>query len=367
MELRRLTIAHTETSVAWGGQEIRTFTEMQGLRDRGHRMLLAARDDSVILQRAAEAGFETLSLDSSKWALPVNAARLANWLGGQKVDVVNPHSSRDGWAAGIGGRLAGCPLIIRSRHFDTQFTANFIRSIVFTRLADHLITTSQKVSDDFKREFHLNDENVSTIPTGVDLERFKPGGPKVSFNWKREQKNWPILGMVAVIRQAKGHVFLVRAARLLADEGFPVRLLFVGDGPSRRPIDDEIERLGLADRVIFTGHREDVPAILRGLDCAVFPSLHESIPQVGLQAMASGVPVVGSNIGGIPDVIRNGETGRVFPAGNAEALAACLKTTLGDREQSRILGRNALEFVGREYGLPSMLDRLEALYARLLA
>ena len=366
MPSRRLVIAHTESSVAWGGQEIRIFSEMQGMRERGHRMLLAAKPESEIYRRANEAGFETLALGAAKWSLPFNAARLAGWFRHHQVDVVNPHSSQDGWSAGIGGRLARCPLIIRSRHFDTRFSANFLKGIVFKRLADHLITTSPKVTKDFQRAFGLGDERVSTIPTGVDLDRFNPEGPATRIEGKPDQHDWPVLGMVAVIRQAKGHIFLVRAARTLADRGLPVRLVFVGDGPSRNPIDDEIHRLGLTDRVTFTGYRQDIPDMLRGFDCAVVPSLHESIPQVGLQAMACGVPVVGSDAGGIPDVIRNGITGRVFPSENAEALADALESMLRDTERTNQMSRNALEYVAREHSLSAMLDRLEELCARLL-
>lgn len=366
MQSRRLVIAHTESSVAWGGQEIRIFSELQGMQARGHRTLLAAKRESEIYRRANDAGFETLALGSAKWSLPFNAARLARWLRRHRVDVVNPHSSQDGWAAGIGGRLAGCPLIIRSRHFDTRFSANFFKSIVFKRLADHLITTSPKVTKDFQQAFGLGDEKVSTIPTGVDLDRFNPDGPSTCIEGKPEQHEWPVLGMVAVIRQAKGHRFLVRAARMLADRDLPVRLVFVGDGPSRNPVDEEIRRLNLEDRITFTGYRQDIPEILRGFDAAVVPSLHESIPQVGLQAMACGVPVVGSDAGGIPDVIKDGVTGRTFSSENAEALADALESLLRDREKTKQMRQAALDFVRREHSLSAMLDRLEQLYARLL-
>ena len=342
------------------------MTEMIGMRDRGHRMLLAAPASSQILGRAKAKGFETLALEGSKWSLPVNAARLAHWFGERRVDIVNPHSSRDGWAAGIAARLAGVPLVIRSRHFDVPLAAKAISRLVYTRLADHLITTSPKVSDDFRRVFQLPPERVSTIPTGVDTERFHPGGPRAALNPPRGQAKWPVVGMVAVLRHAKGHVLLVRAARLLRDRGLLLRLVFVGDGPSKAPIVSEAEACDLADAVHFTGHRDDVPEILRAMDCVALPSLHECIPQTALQAMASGVPVIGSDAGGIPAVVRNGETGRIFARGDVAALADCLASVFDDPDETRRLCEVARAFAVTEHSVARMLDRLEAIYQSYL-
>ena len=361
---RSYTIAHTESSLAWGGQEIRIMTELTGMRDRGHRMLLAAPQESQILARAIAAGFETLALDGSKWALPTNAGRLAHWFGKHQVDVVNPHSSRDGWSAGIAARLAAVPLVIRSRHFDVPLAAKVFSRLVYTRLADHLITTSPKVSADFRRVFQLPEEQVSTISTGVDTERFHPKGPPSPLTVPQGQAAWPLIGMVAVLRHAKGHVLLIRAARVLREQGLPLRLLFVGDGPSKAPIDREVEACKLTDAVHFTGHRDDIPEILRALDCVALPSLHECVPQTALQAMACGVPVIGSDAGGIPAVIRHGETGRIFARNNVEALAECLADVFRQSDTTRRLSKQARAYVEEQHSVERMLDRLEALYAR---
>lgn len=362
----KYTIAHTESSLGWGGQEIRIFAELNGMRERGHHLLLAAPAASRIHERATAAGFEVLTLDRSKWALPLNVCRLADWFGRHRVDLVNPHSSRDAWAAGFAGRLAGVPLIIRSRHFDVPIANRMISRFVYTRLADHLITTGPVLTRRFQQAFGMAEDGVSTLSTGVDPEVFTPDGKVTRFPAGPGQEKWPLIGMIAVLRWAKGHVVLVQAARILHDRGLPVRLLFVGDGPSQKPIEEEIEKLSLGNAVHFTGYRDDVPEILRGLDCAAFPSMHESIPQVALQAMASGIPVVGSDAGGIPSVILEGRTGRVCPKGDAGALANRLQELLTRSQETRRLAHQALAYVRESHSLASMLDRTEALYARLL-
>ncbi len=352
--------------MGWGGQEIRILAEMTGLRSRGHRMLLAAPSRSRIFDRCREEGFDVFPISAKQGALPYNAVRLARWFGHHGVEIVNPHSSRDAWAAGLGGRLAGVPLVIRSRHFEVPIANRFLSRLVYVNLADHLVTTSPKISGQFRQAFQLPEERVSTVSTGIDLAVYSAEGPQVKFPAPRGQSKWPLVGMVAVLRHAKGHVFLVRAATELRNRKLPIRLVFVGDGPSKQPIVDEIQKRGLTDSVTFTGHRDDVPAILRSMDCAVFPSLHEGIPQTALQAMATGVPVVGSDAGGIPSVIQDGVTGRIFPTGNAEKLADCLEAVFRDRKRTEALCAKARACVTARHGLDQMLDQLEALYQRLL-
>ncbi len=360
------TIAHTETSLGWGGQEIRILTEMEALRRRGHRMLLAAPERSQVFAKASERGFAPQALDDRKLRLPAAVLRLARWFKAERVDVACPHSSRDGWRAGIAGRLAGVPLIVRARHFEVPIASRWVSRVVYQALADQLVTTSPKITEQFRREFGFTEARVSTIPTGIDLDVFSPAGTRAEFPAPPGQAGWPLVGLVAVLRQAKGHVTLVRAARRLRDQGFPVRLVLVGDGLSKRPIEEEIAKLRLDDAVQFTGHRDDIPAILRALHVLVIPSLHEGIPQVALQALACGTSVVGSDAGGIPIAIQAGVTGRIFPAGDDAALAAVLREACENRDATRVMQERGRTQVEERHGVEHMADAVEQLYRRCL-
>jgi glycosyltransferase involved in cell wall biosynthesis len=130
-------------------------------------------------------------------------------------------------------------------------------------------------------------------------------------------------------------------------------------------IEKKIAELQLADLVTLAGHREDVPAILRTLDVLCIPSTkHEGVPQIGLQALACKTPVVGSDVGGIPEIIRDGETGRIFPANNSAALAAAIRTAISETSLTKAMTGNGRTFVEKNFSLDRMLDRLETLYAR---
>ena len=133
----------------------------------------------------------------------------------------------------------------------------------------------------------------------------------------------------------------------------------------------EIERLAaelrLTDRLTLTGHREDVPEVLRALDVLVIASTrHEGVPQIGLQALATKTPVVGSDVGGTPEIIRQGETGRNFPAGDAGALAQAVRATLAEAETTRAMCERGRAMVEQHHSLDAMLDQLDAIYHRYL-
>lgn len=125
--------------------------------------------------------------------------------------------------------------------------------------------------------------------------------------------------------------------------------------------------VGAEQHVNFIGHREDVPEVLRSLSVLVIPSTrHEGIPQIGLQALACETPVVGSDCGGIPEVIRHGETGRIFQAGDDAALATCLAEALDQPTETRRLAIAGRRLVESSHSLDAMLDRLEEIYRRNL-
>ena len=117
----------------------------------------------------------------------------------------------------------------------------------------------------------------------------------------------------------------------------------------------------------MAGHREDVPEVLRALDVLVIASTrHEGVPQIGLQALATKTPVVGSDVGGTPEIIRQGETGRNFPAGDAGALVQAVRATLAEAETTRAMCERGRAMVEQHHSLDAMLDRLEALYRQRL-
>ncbi|WP_395750831.1 glycosyltransferase [Prosthecobacter sp.] len=356
-------IAHSEASLGWGGQEHRILAEMKGFRGRGSEVWLVAPPNSQLYQRAAEAGIPVRAqYFNQRYLLPLHVMRMARWLKKHRIEIVNPHSSRDGWLLTLAARIARVPLIIRSRHFDVPIPNKSLSRLMYKEWSHHIITTSPKITDTLVTTFDLDPSEVCTIPTGVDLQRFRPDGPRAALPLPALPAGTPLVGMITVIRYAKGTQILAEAAGLLREQGLRIHCVIVGDGPWRAHLEEAVQKLGVQDLFTLTGHREDVPDIMRAFDIVAIPSFHEAIPQSGLQALATGVPVVASNIGGIPSIIKDGETGRLVPMKDPAALAQAIRDTLEQREKTQALCAEGRRFIEREHSLENMLDRLEAIY-----
>lgn len=362
---RQLTIVHTETSRGWGGQEIRILTEMRAMRDRGHHLLLAAPANATLATRAHEAGFPVLHFSDHKAAYPAAILQLTRWLKTTQPHVVNPHSSRDGWIASIAARLAKVPLLIRSRHIEVDYPNRLLSRLAFHHLPHHVLTTSQRISCRLIQELNLQPNRVTCIPTGVDLTRFNPAlPPSLRSEWQTPGQT-PVIAMVAVLRSWKGHEILLQAANLLATRNTPFQLILAGDGPGRQRIHDHIRSLPSTKphQILCLGHREDVPQILASADIVVLPSTaHEGVPQILLQAQAMRRAVVGTQIGGIPEIITHRTTGLLVPPSNPTALADALQELLLNPELRQTLGTHARTAIEQHHSLEAMCTQLEAVY-----
>jgi len=364
---RPLTILHTEASTGWGGQEIRVFTELTAMRRRGHRMLLAAPPHSSIFQQAEAADFHPWPLDLRKSLYPLTMARLGRWMVRERVDIVNPHSSADGWLAGLSGRLVGVPLIVRSRHIEVDYPHWRTSRWAFGRLPHHVLTTSERIAQGLVKTLRLDAGKTTCIPTGIDTDQFNLETQKTLHDELELPNDTPLLGMVAVLRSWKGHEFFIQAAGQLAST--TPHLVIAGDGNEarRKKIRQWAAEAGVGGRLHLLGHRSDIPQILASLACLVLPSTaHEGIPQIILQAQATGTPVVGTTVGGIPEVVADEKTGLLVPPKNAPALATAMERVLKDRQLAARLAATG-HTQAKRHSLDAMCEQLEVLYQRYLS
>ena len=360
-------ILHSESSLGWGGQEVRVLAELEWMRAQGHWVAVAAHPASSIAKKAQEAGILFYPLRTHKALLPFEVARLAAWLIRNRVQLVNTHSSNDGWLAGVAARLAMRPILIRSRHIEVDYPNRFWSGLAFRFLPHHVITTSQRIADRLVKELHIPPGRVTCIATGVDLVRFNR---KVDGMLHAELDVAPdvaLVGMISVLRSWKGHAtFLDAAELLLADGKRRVRFVIAGDGPGRKDLETKIAQEPWKGKVTLLGHRTDVPNVLASLDVLVLPSYaHEGIPQIILQAQAMSCAVVATTIGGIPEVVQDGVTGLLVPPRHSQLLAEKIAALLDDPALDAHLGQNARASIVRSYSLDAMGERLLGLYEML--
>ncbi|PYN07191.1 MAG: hypothetical protein DME06_17610 [Candidatus Rokuibacteriota bacterium] len=252
--------------------------------------------------------------------------------------------------------------VVRSRHVSIPIRAGL--NPVYTWLADRVLTSGEAIRA-LVLAGGVRPEAVRAVAAGVDLARFTPGERSEAL-LREFGPARPVIGSIAMFRGSKGHPHLLDAFERLRPEFPQARLVLVGDGIRRAWVEELARGRGLAPAVCFPGFRRDVPELLRFMDCFVLASTRtEGVPQSLLQAMAVGVPVVASAVGGIPEVLADGETGLLVPPEDPAALAAALGAVLRHPAAARRRAAAAQALVARRYSRDGCVDRLLALYGEL--
>ena len=358
-----LRILHTEAATAFGGQEFCIYKEMVAMRERGHHLEAVCQPHAELAQRLRDAGFtvHTVNMDGAvNFVRSVAFVRRVAARG--RFDVVNTHSRSDTVRAAMGARLARTPLIVRTRHLAKPINSLY----AYTWLAHRVIAVSRHVHRQLL-DGGAPPEAVATIHSPIVLPE---GDGKGSL---RRELGLPgdalVVGCVAVMRTEKGHADLIDAfQRVLA--AFPqAHLVLAGDGmPVFERLKGQVQALGLASRVHFLGRRNDIGNVLQAFDVFALPTHREAFGTAFVEAAAMGVPVIGTDVGGVPETMQAGVTGLLVPPRDPAALAAALESLLADPERRRRMGEAGRELI-RGQGLFSV-DRaaqlVEAAYARWL-
>jgi glycosyltransferase involved in cell wall biosynthesis len=354
------TILHTEASLGRGGQEIRTVAETRWLIGHGWNALIACQPDSLLLReaRAASVPVEPIRMRS---ATDVGALlRVRRLIRDRGVSLVHTHSSVDSWLGSLAAKSLLRP-VVRSRHVSIP-----IRHTLVYRLADRIITSGEAVRATVISA-GIAPEKIVTVSAGVDTEQFHAGVSGKSVRDELGLGGASVIGLVANIRGSKGHNVFLDAARTVLAAAPDTRFLIVGDGVGFDEVKGRVQRMGLESRVILTGFRRDVPEVMAALDVLVLPSTRsEATSQVIPQALAVGTPVVGSDVGGIPELVRDGETGRLVPPGDSGALAQAMLASLREPERSRAMARTGQAMILSQYTFDAAMARTTDVYRALL-
>jgi glycosyltransferase involved in cell wall biosynthesis len=159
----------------------------------------------------------------------------------------------------------------------------------------------------------------------------------------------------------------IRALEIEPELKSRLRLVMVGEGPLRLPVQAMLDRAGVSDLAWLAGERSDVPEVMRGLNCFVLPSLAEGISNTILEAMASGLPVIATQVGGSADLVVDGKTGELVPAADAECMAQSIVRLSKDTDRARVMGRAGRSEVERRFSMGAMLEAYKGVYDKLLS
>jgi len=286
----------------------------------------------------------------------------------ERIDLVHAHM----YHANLYGRLAafreGVPAVI-SVH-NTYVRPKILRRFLngwLARRTPFILAGSEAIRADIERFDRVPPGKIRVIPYGVDVDTFNCA---LSRDEAREKLGLPgdrfLVGTVGRLEEQKGQKYLIDAAGRLSREGREATLLLVGSGREEDRLRDQAVREGIRDAVLFLGTRRDLPELFRAMDVFAFPSLWEGFPIALLSAMAAGIPVVVTPVGGVPEVVKDGVNGLIVPAGDPAALAEAIWRVHENPVRASGLGRAAAATVRDRYSHRTTARRIMEIYEQVL-
>lgn len=358
--------------MAVGGLENGVVNLLNHLDDRFQHTILCLSKSGPMAERIEDRDVSVLELGlpTDKFRFPI--VKLARVFREIAPDIVHSRgwSSVDAISA---ARVARVPCVVHGEHgweaADPQ-GRNRKRIVVrkcLSPLVDRFITVSDHLKRWLTQTVGISARKVTRIHNGVDIRRFSTGERDQARELLGLDQSVFTIGTVGRLDPVKDHESLLKSFASIIASGRPACLLIVGEGPMRREIEALAVQLGISDRVKLLGERRDVPMVLKAFDAFTLTSLAEGISNTILEAMASGLPVVATRVGGNPELIEHGVTGQMIPARNVAALTEALQSYLNDPELRRSHGVNAHEKAVQNFSLERMATQYADLYLDLAA
>jgi glycosyltransferase involved in cell wall biosynthesis/ADP-heptose:LPS heptosyltransferase len=373
-------ILHVHTLPVISGSGINTFLCMQGARDAGFDAALACAPGGDLIRKVKDAGMHVHLLRHMVWAPnpwrdALAVLELRRLIRREGYGVVHTHNSKAGFIGRLAARVSGTEVIVHTVHgfafHDNEKPRRRQLYRILERLAarwcDRMIMISQPLMDWALAEGIAPREKMVKIYSGIDMESFRgscdTAAARASLGLGSEDF---VVGEVAKLWAGKGHDILLRSAALLRSRIPHLKVVLIGDGDLRPSLERLVAALHLEQRVVFAGFREDVPVLTRMLDVAVLPSLFEGMGRAVIEAQAAARAVIGTRVGGIPDLIQDGQTGLLIDPGSVEALADAIRRLFEDAPLRARLGEQAQRSIDGRFSSRTMVEQTIGVYQELL-
>jgi glycosyltransferase involved in cell wall biosynthesis len=362
---RPLRVLLVADSLDVGGAERHVVGLATTLAGAGHTVVIACSTQGALTPMALRAGVAVrpLGVHLVKRRLSVPFAwKLRRFVREGRFDLVHAHMYASAVASAFATLGTAVPLVL-TEHSEAGWRTPRVRlgCRLAYRRARRIIAVSEGIRQRLIKRDGARVDRVAVIPNALPAtdERALPSLPN-------SLSGGPIVGVVARLQPEKGIEYFVKAAAQVASQLPSAEFIVVGGGPMQKDLVRLARRLGVSERVHFLGFRMDGPSLVRLFDVVVVPSLSEGTPLVVLEAMAAGVPVVASAVGGIPEQVRHGCEGLLVPPADSAALAEAIVGLLRDPDRARGLGEAGRRRVTAHYGHAAMVRKTEAVYRAAL-
>lgn len=369
-------VLHLIDGLGWGGAEHLLALTLPALRDAGfvpRVATLKVRNGNPMAAVLARRGIPVDLVPVDRLRNLRQAHALHAYIRRQRCDII--HTTLE--AASLYGTLSayalGLPVFCSFHTAEIPIGKARRRSAVLHWLLRHyggsMLCVSEHVRRHYIEAFGFRPDQLVVLHNGIELAPFEALPPTTRAELRRAlaiPAAAPVIVTVAVLRPPKGIATMIEAMPAILAHQPEARYLIVGDGEARGALAALAERLGLAHRVVFTGTRTDIPAILSSVDGFALPSLNDALPTVLAEAMAAGLPIVASAIGGIPEMVEPGVNGILVQPGSAGEFAAAWNRLLAAPELAAAMGAQGRRIARELFALESHVTRLSALYAAAL-
>lgn len=371
---RRITVLYVVGSFRAGGAQRHCLALWQRLdRDRFDLRICCEEKDGLLLDDVISVGMPVIELGVRKLASAKALSamhRLSQYIKNDRIDVVHSYLFEANILAVAAARMARTGKVIISVRAMNDWmgwrhrTANRL----VNRFADSITVVSHAVKSSVIEKEGADPKKVRVIPNGVEVP--ENGLPRdVARDSARSRLglhgSGPVVGCVANFNRYKDHSTLVKAAQTAVADLPETTFVLVGDGPLRATIEEQVHTVGLDANFVFTGTIPDTSRAMSAFDLFVLPSLEEGMPNVVLEAMAAGLPVVATAVGGTPEVVVDGKTGLLVPPRSSASLAAAMLELTRDRRRAGQMGVEGRMRIASEFSLERMIDAIQDLYVSL--
>lgn len=287
-----------------------------------------------------------------------------------KCDLIHTHGYRADVIGKIAAWLTSTPILSTCHGFisiDSNLSLYNRVDRFLLRRFNMVMAVSNGIKDELVRS-GVKGSMVEVVPNAVDSGPVNAGGGGETRAARRDfgiGEDEFVIGFVGRLSEEKGVAYLVEAASGIKEAGVPLKLMIIGEGPERRTLESLVEKLGLSEEVLFAGFRSDVDECLKLMDLFILPSLTEGTPVSVLEAMASGVPVMATSVGGLPCLVDSGRNGILVEPGNSDALRDAALKLFNDRSAGKGLAEEARKTVESNYGTRQWIERVEAAYMKV--
>ena len=372
MQRKRIKILYLITGLKTGGAEMVLYRLLEGInRDKFEPVVVSIIPVAEIGEKIKELGIKVLSLEKNLKYNPFILFRLINILKKEKPQILHSFLFHAIFLGRIAGKICSVPIIlssVRSSYIGGAFRNKLLQ--LTNRLDDAVTIVSRDAKNKMAKEKAISSDKTIVVYNGLDLKKFPIQNQETKDRKRKElgiEKNRKVLIVAGRLFKAKGYPYLIEAIKNLKSKYSGILLFILGEGEERKKLEFQIKKFNLEKNIFLLGQKSNVIDYLEAGDLFVLSSLWEGLPNAVLEAMACGLPVVATNVGGVPEIIEDNLNGFLVEPKNASDLSSKIDKVFNlEEDKIREIKKKARETIEARFSLKEMARSYENLYDKLL-